>query len=83
MEDKSLEMAETMKSILFWQKVIVALFVVGLVLLAERLPMNQPTGYTSHWECWVREQAKDPSVDFVKHCETLGYPRPLGSAVVN
>ena len=33
MEDKSLEIAETLKSILFWQKVIVVLFVVGLFLL--------------------------------------------------
>ena len=33
MEDKSLEMSETLKSILFWQKVTVVLFVVGLFLL--------------------------------------------------
>tara|TARA_Y100000590_G_scaffold54885_1_gene57364 strand:+ start:235 stop:369 length:135 start_codon:yes stop_codon:yes gene_type:complete len=31
--DTSLEMAGTLKSILFWQKVIVVLFVVGLFLL--------------------------------------------------
>ena len=31
--DTSLEMSETLKSILFWQKVTVVLFVVGLFLL--------------------------------------------------
>ena len=31
--DTSLEMAGTLKSILFWQKVTVVLFVVGLFLL--------------------------------------------------
>ncbi len=54
MEDKSLEMAETMKSILFWQKVIVALFVVGLVLLGS---MAEPLsgGYDTEQECVARE----------------------------
>ena len=59
MEDKSLEMAETMKSILFWQKVIVALFVVGLVLLGS-MAGTLWYGYTSLTECIVREEAKDP-----------------------
>jgi hypothetical protein len=78
MEDKSLEMAETMKSILFWQKVIVALFVVGLVLLgsmAGTLPFSGGDGYTSRTECIVREEAKGVHVGSAQnYCRTLGLP---------
>ena len=84
MEDKSLEMAETMKSILFWQKVIVALFVVGLVLLgsmAGPLPLSGGDGYTSQHECQVREEAKGVTVGSAQnYCYSLDLPRsPDGS----
>ena len=75
MEDKSLEMAETMKSILFWQKVIVALFVVGLVLLgsmAGTLPFSGGDEYASLVECLAGEEAKGVDPDSLwDYCRSL------------